>query len=391
MLLKNIKILYAVALLQGMVFYAPVATLYRKVAGITVWQISVIESISLALALLLEIPWGAVADRIGYRRTLLICNGLFFVSKIVFWRADGFGAFLAERILLSVVVSGISGVDTSLLYLSCGETDSRKVFGLYSAFGQVGLFAATVIFSLYIGENYRLAGFLTVISYGFAALLTFGIREVPQPKNEHERATLSILRQTFQNKTLLLLLLSAALLRETHQTLTVFLSQLQYQKSGMTAAAMGGAYLLVTLAGFSAAFSDPLAKKIGTARLAVLCFVFAATACAVLSSTANAFLSVGCLLLLRVAASVFSPLQTQLQNQQIISANRATALSVQSVFMSSIGCVTSLAFGRAAESGVSLAMTLAFLCCVCGLVLFYRANSVMASHKNCAQPDTRLS
>lgn len=91
---RNIFILYAIALLQGMVFYGPVATLYRQAHGVSVLEITVIESISLALCILLEIPWGVVADRIGYRRTMIICSGLYFISKIVFWRADGFCGFL---------------------------------------------------------------------------------------------------------------------------------------------------------------------------------------------------------------------------------------------------------------------------------------------------------
>ena len=40
-----------------------------------------------------------------------------FLSKIVFWQATGFSGFLLERIMLSVVTAGLSGVDTSI-YIS---------------------------------------------------------------------------------------------------------------------------------------------------------------------------------------------------------------------------------------------------------------------------------
>ena len=81
---KNLYILYGIALLQGMVFYGPIATLYRQAQGVSVLEITIIESISLALGILLEIPWGVLADRIGYRRTMICCSGLYFISKIVF-------------------------------------------------------------------------------------------------------------------------------------------------------------------------------------------------------------------------------------------------------------------------------------------------------------------
>ena len=53
---RNIRLMYAIALLQGMVFYGPIATLYRQAAGVSVFQVTLIESISLALALALEVP-----------------------------------------------------------------------------------------------------------------------------------------------------------------------------------------------------------------------------------------------------------------------------------------------------------------------------------------------
>lgn len=70
---KNIYLMYAIALLQGMVFYGSIATLYRQASGITIFQITLIESISYILCILFEIPWGIVADKIGYKKTMIFC------------------------------------------------------------------------------------------------------------------------------------------------------------------------------------------------------------------------------------------------------------------------------------------------------------------------------
>ena len=159
------------------------ATLYRQAAGISVFEITIIESISLALCIALEMPWGLVADRIGYRKTMIITCGIYFISKVVFWKADGFDGFLLERLLLSVVMAGMSGCDLSILYLSCREEESQQVFGVYQSLGMVGLLFASLSYSVFIGQNYRL-----------------GI----------------------------------TLLEETNQTITVFLNQPQYVKCGST-------------------------------------------------------------------------------------------------------------------------------------------------------------
>ena len=54
MIKKNIVLMLLLGFLQAMVFYAPIATLYRQAQGITLSQITIIESICLALCLLLE-------------------------------------------------------------------------------------------------------------------------------------------------------------------------------------------------------------------------------------------------------------------------------------------------------------------------------------------------
>ena len=123
MIKKNIVLMLLLGFLQAMVFYAPIATLYRQAQGITLSQITIIESICLALCLLLELPWGIVADKIGYKRTMIFCSLLYFVSKVIFWQAHSFEMFLLERILLAVVISGLSGVDNSILYLSSKPAD----------------------------------------------------------------------------------------------------------------------------------------------------------------------------------------------------------------------------------------------------------------------------
>lgn len=90
---RNIGILYSMSFLQGMVFYSSVSTLYRQAAGITLFQLSVIEGISLVLTIVLELPWGILADYIGYRRTMIICSFLFFYLNLFFGRRTVFLIF----------------------------------------------------------------------------------------------------------------------------------------------------------------------------------------------------------------------------------------------------------------------------------------------------------
>lgn len=369
---KNIYLMYAIALLQGMVFYGPIATLYRQAQNVSVFQITLIESISLLLCLILEIPWGVLADKIGYKRTMVICSSLYFVSKIVFWQATGFWWFLLERSILSVVIAGLSGVDTSILYLSCKEGESQRTFGIYNSLQTVGLLAASVVFSAFVGSDYKLAGGLTVISYGLAAFAAFWLTEV---KNNHSRTFCmgefkSLFLQTIQNKNLLLFLIAIAFLSEAHQSITVFLSQVQYDRCGLSASSMGTVYIVVTLVGLLGAYSAGLTRKIGTKWAGVLFYGVAFVGCITLASTGKAAASIGSVVLLRAANSLFEPFQMTLQNKQIHTDNRATALSIHSMLIESVAIGTNLAFGALAEIRLSFSFLFGAGLCMTGALLF---------------------
>lgn len=364
--------MYAIALLQGMVFYGPIATLYREAQGVSIAQITLIESISLALCILLEVPWGILADKLGYKNTMVACCFLYFLSKIVFWQATGFGGFLVERIMLSVVTAGLSGVDASILYLSRGGRDSRQVFGRYNSLQTAGLLIAALIFSLFVGDNYALAGLLTVFSYGAAALCALGLTEVKPPAPFSARLTLEVLRQTLANRRLLLFLLAGVLLTEAHQTITTFLNQLQYARCGLTDAAIGLLYIAATAAGMAGLWSARLTRQLGTSRAFVLFYGGGVLACIVLALTISPLPSVCAILGLRLCHTLFHPFFMELQNQQVTTPHRATALSVQAMLMDGVGVGTNLAFGALAELNLAYAFWLGGGLFLAGLVLFFK-------------------
>lgn len=373
---RNIYLMYAMALLQDMVFYGPVATLYRQAAGVGILQMAVIESLSTALCIGLELPWGILADKIGYRKTMIFCCTLYFISKIVFWKADGFGTFLAERLMMSVVISGLSGVDESILYLSDQE-NAQSVFGIYNSLSMAGLLIASAVYSVWIGEDYRLAGFLTVISYGAAAVLSLGLREVKEKTGgrclkKQAESFGEELRGVLKNSSLLLFLAAFALFQESHQTITVFLSQLQYVRCGLSGQAMGMIYMVMTILGLAGGFSARLTKKAGEKRMIDFLFLTVSLACLVSACSSQAAVSVAALCLIRICHSLAQPLLGVIQNRQVQAEGRATSLSIHAVIMDSIAIMTNLIFGKLADICLPAAMAAGTGFCFLGWLILHR-------------------
>lgn len=377
MIKRNIRILWGIALLQGMVFYAPVATLYRQAAGLGIFHITLIESISLWLTICLEIPWGWVADRIGYRKTMLSCCGLYFLSKVVFWQAEGFCSFLLERVLLSVVCAGLSGVDSTMLYLSCGGQESHRAFSVYESLGQAGLLLSAGIYALWVGENYRLAAFLTVISYGAAAVLSLGLQEV-SPGIEEQSGKASgniwtVLKRQLGNPRLLIFLIAIGLFNETHQIVTVFLSQLQYVRAGMTHMQISIAYILVNALALLGVFSARLSNWLGMKLFGATLLGMSAVCCLLLGLFPVPLLSVLAVMVLRVCFGLMQPMQLELQNRMVTGKDRATVLSINAVVLDSMGIFLNLIYGKVAEIRLDLALYLGAALCALGAVLYQKS------------------
>lgn len=370
---RNIYLCYAIVFLQGMVFYAPVASLYRQARGMSLGQIALLESISFIIQLAMELPWGVVADRIGYKRTMAAGCGLFALSKLVFWRAAGFWDFFWERVLLSASVAALSGVDESILYLSCGDGESQKVFGRYGAFSTAGLLASSGAFSLWMADDYALAALATLAAYALAAVLALGLKEVLPPEKERRepvRDFFRLLGGTLRQRRFLLLVVCWALHGVVLSTVCTWLSQNQYLRCGMSGQAMGWVYIAVSVASMSGTFSQRFTDRVGRVRSALGAIALTGLACLALTATRSAALSVGCILLMEGGYALTGPLMSQVWNRQVTSADRATQLSIYAVLDEAVSAAGTLVLGRAADISLDGAFWLGgAVCLICALAV----------------------
>ena len=362
---RNIVLLCLITFLQGMVFYAAVATLYRQAAGLSIFEITAIEGVSVALALALEIPWGRVAERIGYRRTMIVCNLLFLLTKLIFWQAESFAAFLVERLLLAVVISGLSGVDAAMLFMSAPKEQAQRNGGWYRALGEAGVLLAGLLYTVFLSGCYRNAAFWTMITYALAAVLTFFLSEVKSEEQHETRHFRALAKAHFSIPGMLQLAVCTALFSESVHCITIYFSQLQYLRCGMSERMIGAAFIIVSAAGLCGPLSAHLSRHAG------LWLLLASVLCAGLLALTNiAILSVVLIVLLSVLCALFMPLASALENSLITTPDRATALSLNAMIGDSLIVLLDLGLGRAADASLPFALILSALCCLLAAGLF---------------------
>lgn len=371
---RNIALFYAVFFLQGMVFYSPVATLYRQASGLSLLQIGAIESISLGLMVALEIPWGRWADALGHRKTLVFCCALFALSKVIFWRAHTFGGFLAERVVLSVTLAGLSGCDSAFLFSCCSDTgERRRAFSRWEAVQTAGMLLAALSWPLLQG-NYRLAALLTVLSYTAAALLALGwtepeVGKVAAAGTERPRIGTLLLG----TRRLAPILLAFCLLDQTAQMGTVFLNQLQYLRAGIDQRWFGALQAAAAVVGLSGGLSHRLTRRLGERRAGTALMAAGGVACAVMAAWAGTLATVAGVMTLRAVRALCTPLSLTIQNELAPPAGRAAQLSCNAMLLDLCALALNPVFGALADTGVGTALAFGVACCGVGSAVFWQA------------------
>lgn len=329
---RNIPLMYAIAFFQGIVLYASISALYRQARGLSLAQYAVIDGFAYLFQLAFEIPFGMLADRIGYKKTLVLSNGLYLLSKIVFWQAYDFGAFLLERLFFSMALAGLSGLDVSILYLSCGKEDSQKIFGRYSAFGTAGMLTGCFIFTLFLSENYAATALGTVISYGIAFMLSFFVEDVKEETQKDPIPSLSRLAGIFQitlrDRKFLLFILGETMVSYGTWAVRVFLIQNKYLSLGLTTQHMGWIDIVFSTLALTSVYSAVLTRKLGFRKFMVAGMGIVALCALVIGSTGSIVLAILCSAAVEVSATMLSPLISDLYSKRVSVSDRATQLSV---------------------------------------------------------------
>ncbi len=182
----NLRLMYIISFLQGLVFYAPVSLIYRTQRGLSVSEFFILDFILLIIVVLTEVPWGYFSDKFGYKRTLVISYTLFFLGRVSLLFCNNFLGFLVQTILTALGVSGTSGCDIAYLYSFCEVNESEKVFGRYKAFNSLAFFISSILSFIFISKSMESAIVFTVISYGISLVLICFTNEVNKEHKSNE-------------------------------------------------------------------------------------------------------------------------------------------------------------------------------------------------------------
>jgi len=166
-------------------FYIPVLTPYLQARGLSLAQINSLQALLIGAGLLLDVPTGILADRIGRRRSYTLGLACQVLAESTFLVARDYGAFALAQVFAGVGYALASGSVDALVYESL-PAEGRPA-AMQRAKGTIGAVYQFANLVAYVAGGFLVADLriahittameLTVLAMFLAFVGSFSIRE----------------------------------------------------------------------------------------------------------------------------------------------------------------------------------------------------------------------
>src|SRR5262245_11450264 len=149
-------------------------------------DIMVLQAVFGLAVVVFEFPSGYMADRVGYRRSLLIGAGFWIAGWILYGRASSFGGVALAEIVLGAGSAFFSGADRALLWVSLAAAGQDKHYtrwdGRIRAAAQASEAVSSSVGGWLYAQSPRLPFWLQVPVAVLTLLSVLALREIPRPE-----------------------------------------------------------------------------------------------------------------------------------------------------------------------------------------------------------------
>jgi MFS family permease len=336
--------------------FAPVLMVFFAGRGLTITQITLLNTVYCVTAMLFEVPTGLLADRWGRKRAMVLGSLMMAAGCALDWVGRGFATFAVGESLLALGMTLTSGADSAYLYdllLDAGrEREYRRREGAASAAKLVGaalaLAAGGWLARRDVSATYLATAGLCLLASVTAALLReprAHLRVLPPWQGVATRRAAPILgamfaaaRTALSHRPLRFAILFSTLIF-TLVRMSIYVHQPYLSAAGFELPSVGAIMAVLSLvAALGAHRIDAVRRRVGERALVVGLPLVLALSYLVLGHSVASW-GVALLVVQSLANGIYSPLSKELLNREIVdSAQRATVLSVESM-------VRRLAFG----------------------------------------------
>jgi MFS family permease len=333
---RNLKLYAWFQAFREPLFWGPVLITYiLSIGRMSLSQIYLMESIVVVVVMLLQIPGGAIADRIGRKRTMLIGMSILVLDSVLFGIGDSPAWMWAANLAWAFGYSLVSGADSALLYdtlVAGGRTDDfKRIEGRTIAYRLLLMAPTSLCVGYLAGLNMRLPVLLGIPGILVAIAVVACMVEPPRtkPTAKHwELVKLSVLFVANNRK--VKWIIAYAVLLTVIGKVRFFTYNPYFELVDLPLVMYGWVFFGLNLV--AAIFSGGaawIAKRV-PAQTSVMSMVFMTGTSIVIMALVIAPAMVGLVLVQNVVRGYLKPFMGQFLHDHLDSENRATVASVQS-------------------------------------------------------------
>lgn len=194
---------YLYAFFKNFAFFSAVLVPFFTDWGhISLFQVQLLQSWFSIWVFALEIPTGAIADKIGRKHSLTLGSATIALATFIYGIVPSFAVFLLAEFLFALGYALNSGADQALLYDTLKsqnrEEESKKILGRADALMLIGMMTAAPIGSLLAARfGLNAPQYLTAIPMLVAAAIAWSIPEPKYHSDSESKKYLDIIKYGF--------------------------------------------------------------------------------------------------------------------------------------------------------------------------------------------------
>lgn len=342
---RNITLDYISTFITNLNMQSSIWVLYLAYCGLNLAQIGLVEGIYHATSIVFEIPSGAVADLLGRKKSMILSRVCIALSCVIMLFARSFWFFALSFVIQALGNNLNSGSEEALVYDSMKyagqEEQYMRVRGRLNMVIEVSQGIATVAGGILAEFSYFWCYSACVVIAVLALVPVILMIEAPYADIENDPKPVREV-VTFHFKTCYQVLRSDRRILDiivyysvlfAAETLLFFYSQQYFYELGYSKIQIS--LIMLVMGGVSCAgavMSERLFQKLGKNIALIGALVIAAAFLGY--GFQNIVIAIASLVMAGFFNSVLYPVQSELLNSLIPSAQRATLISVNSMFFS---------------------------------------------------------
>lgn len=338
---KNIKNEYLYRFLSSFDITSAIWVLYLGYKGMTLAEIGLLEGIFHVTGFLSEIPTGALADLFGRRKIIIIGRLTSLISAIIMLFSNSFLGFAIGFILSAWGYNLNSGSEEALVYDSLKvlkrEEEYLKINGRINLIIEVSQGLAVFIGGLLSEINFSISYITAIIIGIFSWIVSFKFTEVDIREPHEERITVinhfkTSINIVKENKMLLNILIFFPIIY-TFSAIIYFYGQKFLSDGGYSRVNISIIFLVNgILSSIGAILSSKVYEKFKSIGWISISMIISILILFMGNVTKNISLLI--FLLIGFLTSILQPISSKLINSMVASKQRATIISVESMFYS---------------------------------------------------------